>query len=84
MSTSTLSATRRHTVTPTVLGEITIVASGDVIEGVYFPSHWYMPNRVTLGPRVDDGFDDVIRELRDARGHSVHVDVAGWVRRQRP
>jgi methylated-DNA-[protein]-cysteine S-methyltransferase len=65
MSTSTLSATRRHTVTPTVLGEITIVASGDVIEGVYFPSHWYMPNRVTLGPRVDDGFDDVIRELRE-------------------
>ena len=36
MSTSTLPATRRHTVTQTLLGEITIVASGDVIEGLYF------------------------------------------------
>jgi methylated-DNA-[protein]-cysteine S-methyltransferase len=65
MSTSTLPATRRHTVSPTMLGEITIVASGDVIDGLYFPGHWCRPDRVTFGPRVDDGFDDVIRELRE-------------------
>jgi methylated-DNA-[protein]-cysteine S-methyltransferase len=63
MSTSTLRATRHHTVTPTVLGEITLVASGDVIEGLYFPGHWYRPGRAGFGPRADGGFGDVIREL---------------------
>jgi methylated-DNA-[protein]-cysteine S-methyltransferase len=63
MDTSTLRATRRHTVTPTVLGEITLVASGDVLEGLYFPGHWYLPDRATFGPRADDGFDGVIGEL---------------------
>jgi methylated-DNA-[protein]-cysteine S-methyltransferase len=52
-------------VTPTVLGEITIVASGEVIEGLYFPDHWYMPDPVTFGPRADGGFGDVTRELRE-------------------
>ncbi len=63
--TSVLTSVRRHTVTATELGDITLVATGDTVEGLYFPRHWHGPDRATFGPRVDDGFDEVIQQLRD-------------------
>jgi methylated-DNA-[protein]-cysteine S-methyltransferase len=82
MSISTLAGTRRHTVTPTVLGEIIIVARGGVIEGLYFPGHWYMPDPVTFGPRAEGGFGDVTRELHEylagqRRGFTVPMRAHG-------
>jgi methylated-DNA-[protein]-cysteine S-methyltransferase len=60
-----LTSARRHTVTATELGDITLVATGDTVEGLYFPRHWRGPDLATLGPRVDDGFDEVIQQLRE-------------------
>ena len=86
--TSLLTAARRHTVTTTDLGDITLVARGDTIEGLYFPRHWYKPDPATFGPRVDAGFDDVIRELREYLGgrrrrFSVPVRADGDVLQRR-
>ena len=36
------------------LGELTLVADGDALSGVYFHHHWYRPSTDTFGPRVDD------------------------------
>jgi methylated-DNA-[protein]-cysteine S-methyltransferase len=44
--------TTRHTVTGTELGEITLVADGADLVGVYFPHHWYAPPRAAFGPAV--------------------------------
>ena len=56
-------AVTRHTVLATRLGELTIVRNADSLTGLYFPHHWYMPDRATFGPRTDEGFDDVARQL---------------------
>ena len=42
-----------HTTIDTELGELTLVADGSDLTGLYFPHHWYMPARATFGPRVD-------------------------------
>jgi methylated-DNA-[protein]-cysteine S-methyltransferase len=39
----------RHAVVETPLGEITIVASGGSVVGLYFPHHWYRPAAETFG-----------------------------------
>jgi methylated-DNA-[protein]-cysteine S-methyltransferase len=49
----------RHAVVDTTLGEITLVAAGNAIVGLYFPHHWYPPTEQALGARVDAG-DDVL------------------------
>src|SRR5262249_31363728 len=59
----TSSATARHTVVGTRLGDLTIVRHGDVLTGLYFPHHWYKPDSATFGPRVDEGFGDVAGQL---------------------
>ncbi|MES2171646.1 MAG: methylated-DNA--[protein]-cysteine S-methyltransferase [Actinomycetota bacterium] len=59
--------TTRHALVPTVLGDLTVVATGDAIAGLYFPGHWYLPPAGSIGERVDA--DPVIhqaaRQLRD-------------------
>ena len=42
----------RHAVTTTELGEITLVAEGDALIGLYFPHHWYKPSQTAFGDRV--------------------------------
>ncbi len=42
----------RHTVADTVLGPITLVASGDAITGLYFKHHIRRPDEATLGVEV--------------------------------
>ncbi|MCU1414466.1 MAG: ogt2 [Microbacteriaceae bacterium] len=76
--------TTRHALVPTVLGDLTVVASGDAIVGLYFPGHWYLPPREALGERVEhDGLiDEAAAQLRDylagARtGFDLEVTTSG-------
>ena len=59
----------RHTLVPTSLGELTLVASGQALTGVSFPGHWTRPNAQTFGPRVAVAGDAVLaaagRQLRE-------------------
>ena len=52
-----------HTVLATCLGKVTVVQEGDALTGLYFPRHWPRPDRTAFGPRADDGFEDVARQL---------------------
>lgn len=46
---------RRHTVVPTDLGDLTVVADGDTLVGVYFPEHQPAPPASVFGALVDPG-----------------------------
>jgi len=50
----------RHAVVGTVIGEITLVAAGDAVTGVYFPRHWTNPPRETFGVRVEPAGDALL------------------------
>ncbi len=70
----------RHTIVPTSLGAITLVASGHALTGVYFPGHWYKPNVQAFGPRMAASNDAVLavaeRELREyLAGERVTFDL---------
>ena len=52
----------RHSVIDSPLGELTVVADGDALTGVYFRHHWHRPARDTFGPLVDAKSDDLIAE----------------------
>jgi methylated-DNA-[protein]-cysteine S-methyltransferase len=52
-----------HTVLATRLGELTVVREEGALAGLYFPRHWPRPDRATFGPRTDEGFEDVARQL---------------------
>ena len=54
--------TTRHAVVDSVLGELTLVAEGDALTGVYFAHHWYRPAADTFGPQVDS--DDLLAEAK--------------------
>jgi methylated-DNA-[protein]-cysteine S-methyltransferase len=54
--------TTRHIIIDTTLGEITIVANGDAITGLYFAHHIRRPNAEALGPRVAATADELLRE----------------------
>lgn len=56
-------ATTWHTVITTTLGDLTLVRDREALLGLYFPGHWTRPDRATFGPRSDQGFDDVTRQL---------------------
>ncbi|WP_328535659.1 methylated-DNA--[protein]-cysteine S-methyltransferase [Streptomyces sp. NBC_00344] len=58
----------RHAVVVTVLGEVTVVASGDAITGLYFPHHWYMPSEASLGTRVAVADDALLDRARAQLG----------------
>ncbi len=55
--------TVRHTVVASPVGELTVVADGAALVGLYFDGHSRTPRLPTLGPRTDDGFDDVRGQL---------------------
>ena len=52
-----------HTVLATRLGEVTVVREEGALTGLYFPRHWPRPDRTAFGPRTDEGFEDVARQL---------------------
>lgn len=53
-------ADTRHAVVDTSIGELTVVAADDAITGLYFPHHWYMPSRESLGRRADVADDALL------------------------
>ena len=56
--------TTRHAVIDSPLGELTLVADGGALTGLYFRSHWYRPSAHTFGPRIDADSDDLLTEAR--------------------
>jgi len=52
----------RHCVIDSQLGELTLVAHGDALTGVYFAHHWHRPDEASFGPRVDAASDVVFAE----------------------
>jgi methylated-DNA-[protein]-cysteine S-methyltransferase len=55
----------RHTVINSPLGELTLVADGDNLTGLYFRRHWYAPAADALGQRVEPTTDDVFARAAD-------------------
>ncbi|OBK48902.1 methylated-DNA--[protein]-cysteine S-methyltransferase [Mycobacterium sp. 1081908.1] len=63
----------RHTVTDSPLGELTLVADGDALTGVYFRRHWHPPTADALGRSVLPGADELFRWTAD----QLHEYFAG-------
>lgn len=57
--------TTRHAVIDSALGELTLVASGDALTGVYFWHHWHPPTADALGPQVDAAADELLARAAD-------------------
>jgi methylated-DNA-[protein]-cysteine S-methyltransferase len=55
-----MDANRRHAIVTTPIGELTLVASGDALIGVYFPKHWTKPNAQTFGANVEASSDPLL------------------------
>jgi methylated-DNA-[protein]-cysteine S-methyltransferase len=71
-----------HAVLATRLGMVTVVREGEALTGLYFPRHWPRPDRTAFGPRTDEGFEDVARQLGeyldgDRRVFELPVEVTG-------
>jgi methylated-DNA-[protein]-cysteine S-methyltransferase len=56
-------ATSTHTIVKSLLGDLTIVARGDAVIGLYFPNHWYRPGPAEFGSLSNTGFDAVRRQV---------------------
>lgn len=54
----------RHAVVETTLGEVTLVADGERLIGLYFPHHWYRPPVSAFGSRVDADGDALFASAR--------------------
>ena len=54
--------TRHVTVNTEQIADVTLVAEGDELVGIYFPQHWTKPDRATFGPQVDVAADPVLAE----------------------
>lgn len=71
-----------HTTVRSTLGDLTVVARGDAVTGVYFPHHWHRPDPAGFGRYQDDGFDEVRRQLGEylageRREFDLPVETAG-------
>jgi len=71
-----------HTTIRSSLGDLTVVARGGLVTGLYFPHHWYLPDRSAFGEYRDAGFGDVQRQLDEylageRREFDVPVEAAG-------
>jgi methylated-DNA-[protein]-cysteine S-methyltransferase len=53
----------RHTRIGTALGELTLVADGGRLTGLYFPHHWTRPAHHTFGPYVGAAGDPLFTEV---------------------
>jgi len=57
--------TARHTLINSALGELTLVADGDALTGVYFRQHWHPPTADALGQYVEPAADELFRRAGD-------------------
>ena len=62
-----------HTVLATRLGQVTVVREEGALTGLYFPRHWPRPDRTAFGPRADEGWEDVARQLGEYLGGNRRV-----------
>ena len=53
----------RHATLPTPLGDLLVVADGDGLTGIYFPSHWHPPIAGSIGEEVDARGDALFARL---------------------
>jgi methylated-DNA-[protein]-cysteine S-methyltransferase len=81
-----------HTIIKTGLGDLTVVVRDGAVSGLYFPHHWHMPDRASLGEYRDAGFANVFDDVRnqlseylagERRGFEVPVQAAGSPLQQR-
>ena len=73
--------TRHDVISTEELGQLTLVASGTALVGVYFPDHTTKPDRASFGENVDCATDPVLSEaagqLREyLRGERTTFDLA--------
>ena len=54
----------RHGVIETAVGELTLVADGEDLTGLYFPGHWHLPEASAFGERVDGAGDPVFGQTK--------------------
>lgn len=65
-----------HTVLTTALGELTVIRQDGAVTGLYYPRHWPRPDRAQFGPRSDEGFEEVARQLGEyLRGDRGEFDL---------
>jgi methylated-DNA-[protein]-cysteine S-methyltransferase len=82
MATTSTAQGAAHTVLPTRLGDLTVVSEDGVLAGLYFPRHWPRPDRAAFGPRAEEGFEEVARQIDeylagDRRVFDLRVIVKG-------
>jgi methylated-DNA-[protein]-cysteine S-methyltransferase len=65
--------TARHTVIDSPVGELTLVADGDTLTGVYFRHHWHPPTAEALGQYTEPAAD----ELFSRTSEQLHEYLAG-------
>jgi methylated-DNA-[protein]-cysteine S-methyltransferase len=80
--------TATHATIRSSLGDLTVVARGGAVTGLYFPHHWHLPDRASFGQYRDAGFDDVRRQLDEylagaRREFDLPVETAGSPLRER-
>lgn len=71
----------RHTQVVTPLGELTVVADGDAVTGLYFPGHTYLPDAALFGERVETAGDGLLATASTQlteyfSGHRKTFDIA--------
>lgn len=81
--------TTRHTTLDGPLGELTLVADGDALIGLYFHHHWYRPSTDTFGRRVDAEGDTMLGEAAGQltaflAGRRSHFDLPTRLRGDHP
>jgi methylated-DNA-[protein]-cysteine S-methyltransferase len=65
-----------HTALSTRLGVLTLVRAERPLTGLYFAGHWPRPDRTAFGPRTDQGFEDVARQLGEyLDGHRTAFEL---------
>jgi methylated-DNA-[protein]-cysteine S-methyltransferase len=58
-----LRSSTTHTTIGSPLGDLTLVNREAELAGLYFPHHWYLPDRSTFGPEDPSGTEEVRRQL---------------------
>jgi methylated-DNA-[protein]-cysteine S-methyltransferase len=68
----------RHAVVDSPLGEITLVADGEAVTGLYFRHHWYKPDESTFGDRVEVTDDSVLADAERQLGEYFRGKRTGF------
>lgn len=65
-----------HTVTDSPLGQLTLVARGGVLAGLYFAEHTRRPDPGTFGPPARRGFETALEQLDEYfRGERTRFEL---------